>query len=125
MENLQREIVVPMYTDTEGTFHCKTPFNYTSIILHIITVLGNLPSDAWGPYEFGEDNQTYCQAKRCQSEDEVNVEIEDNSDHDEPQAISNLPPDREISDDLEAHPDAMPAVQAPEFLPTLPRVCSY
>ena len=75
LENLQREIVVPMYTDAEGTFCCKTPFNDTSIILHIITVLGNLPSDAWGPYEFGEDNQTYCQAKRRQSEDEVNVEI--------------------------------------------------
>ena len=125
LENLQREIVIPMYTDTEGTFCCKTPFNYTSIILHIIMALGNLPSDAWGPYEFGKDNQTYRWAKRRQSEDEVNVEIEDDLGHDKPQAISNLPPDSKISDDSEAHPDATPAVRAPEFLPTLPRVRSY
>ena len=52
-----------MYTDAEGTFCRKTPFDYTSIILHIVTALGNLPSDAWGPYEFGEDNQTYRWAK--------------------------------------------------------------
>ena len=125
LENLRREIVIPMYTDTKGTFHHKTPFDYTSIILHIIMALGNLPSNAWGPYKFSEDNQTYHWAKQCQSEDEVNAEIKGNLNHDKPQAISNLLPDREISNDSEAHPDAMPAVWAPEFLPTLPRVRSY
>ncbi|KAF8547632.1 hypothetical protein OG21DRAFT_1490051 [Imleria badia] len=101
LEDLQREIVVPMHMDVEGRFRHEGTFNHATLIQCIIMTLCNLPSDTWVPYELGKDSQTN-QAKQCQLEVGVDTKINDSN-----QVKS--PPDGELSND-EAHPEEMPAV---------------
>ena len=32
LNNLQNDIILPMFTDKEGNFHCRTPFDHDTII---------------------------------------------------------------------------------------------
>ncbi|KAF9228180.1 hypothetical protein BS17DRAFT_850230 [Gyrodon lividus] len=56
LTSLRKEIILPLASDDNGGFLCKTSFNHDTIIELIITTLSNLPDDTWVSYEHGESS---------------------------------------------------------------------
>ncbi|KAF8842571.1 hypothetical protein BDN67DRAFT_979440 [Paxillus ammoniavirescens] len=59
LTSLRKEIILPLASDDNGEFQCKTSFDHDSIIDLVITTLSNLPDDAWVPYKHSDNGSSH------------------------------------------------------------------